>query len=99
MTNMKSLVDLLVKASVIQSERVKNAMLLVDRGDFTDCAYAYEDCAQSINYKATISAPHMHAHALEYLKDHLKEGGRVLDVGSGSGYMYIVFNLQGCSFL
>jgi len=42
---------------------------------------------QSIDYRATISAPHMHAYALEYLKDHLKKGGRVLDVGSGSGYL------------
>jgi protein-L-isoaspartate(D-aspartate) O-methyltransferase len=30
----------------------------------------------------------MHAYALEYLKYHLKKGGRVLDVGSGSGYLY-----------
>jgi protein-L-isoaspartate(D-aspartate) O-methyltransferase len=29
----------------------------------------------------------MHAIALEYLKDYLKPGNRVLDVGSGSGYL------------
>ena len=29
----------------------------------------------------------MHAHALEVLKDHLKEGSRALDVGSGTGYL------------
>ena len=28
-----------------------------------------------------------HAHALEILKDHLYEGARALDVGSGSGYL------------
>ena len=28
-----------------------------------------------------------HAHALEVLSKHLKEGSRVLDVGSGSGYL------------
>lgn len=28
-----------------------------------------------------------HAHALELLKDHLKEGNKALDVGSGSGYL------------
>ena len=33
------------------------------------------------------SAPHMHAHALELLKNHLKEGMRALDIGSGSGYL------------
>jgi protein-L-isoaspartate(D-aspartate) O-methyltransferase len=33
----------------------------------------------------------MHAYALEYLKDYIKEGSKVLDVGSGSGYLY--FNI------
>lgn len=42
---------------------------------------------QSISYNATISAPHMHAYALEYLKDYLKPGGRALDIGAGSGYL------------
>ena len=46
---------------------------------------AYEDAPQTIGFAATISAPHMHAHALEYLVDHLKPGARVLDVGCGSG--------------
>lgn len=32
-----------------------------------------------------------HAFALEYLKDHLKPGNRVLDVGSGSGYLTACF--------
>jgi len=35
----------------------------------------------------TISAPHMHASCLEALQDHLYAGARVLDVGSGSGYL------------
>ncbi|XP_075700927.1 protein-L-isoaspartate(D-aspartate) O-methyltransferase-like isoform X3 [Rhinoderma darwinii] len=42
-------------------------------------------------YKATISAPHMHAHALELLEDKLQEGARALDVGSGSGYLTVCF--------
>ena len=29
----------------------------------------------------------MHATCLELLKDHLRPGARVLDVGSGSGYL------------
>lgn len=29
--------------------------------------YPYEDSPQPIGYRATISAPHMHASALEYL--------------------------------
>lgn len=33
----------------------------------------------------------MHAHACEYLIDFLKPGSRVLDIGSGSGYLTHVF--------
>ncbi|VDN54440.1 unnamed protein product [Dracunculus medinensis] len=61
-------------------------MLAVDRGDFAP-THSYGDYPVSIGYGATISAPHMHAFALELLKDHLKEGDKALDVGSGSGYL------------
>ena len=71
---------------IITSSRVEAAMKAVDRGHF--CANnPYMDSPQSIGYQATISAPHMHAHALELLRDHLPEGGTALDVGSGSGYL------------
>jgi protein-L-isoaspartate(D-aspartate) O-methyltransferase len=33
----------------------------------------------------------MHAYSLEYLKDKLKPGAKVLDIGSGSGYMTACF--------
>ncbi|NWW18381.1 PIMT methyltransferase, partial [Falcunculus frontatus] len=48
---------------------------------------SYQDYPQPIGYNATISAPHMHAMALELLKDHLRDGSTVLDIGSGSGYL------------
>lgn len=48
-------------------------MKAVNRGNY--CSYSpFVDSPQSIGYGATISAPHMHAHALELLADHLKEG-------------------------
>ena len=43
----------------------------------------------SVGFNVTISAPHMHAYALEMLKDKLQPGARVLDVGSGSGYLTV----------
>jgi protein-L-isoaspartate(D-aspartate) O-methyltransferase len=44
---------------------VKEAMLKVDRGNYVSGKHgAYDDCPQGIGYAATISAPHMHAHAL-----------------------------------
>ncbi|KAJ8353591.1 hypothetical protein SKAU_G00211580 [Synaphobranchus kaupii] len=75
---------------VIKSDRVFDAMLATDRGMYSQ-DYPYVDSPQSIGYKATISAPHMHAHALEVLSDKLTEGASALDVGSGSGYLTACF--------
>ncbi|XP_045479727.1 protein-L-isoaspartate(D-aspartate) O-methyltransferase [Harmonia axyridis] len=71
---------------IIKSDNVENAMLSVDRSHYCK-NNAYIDQPQSIGYGVTISAPHMHAHALELLKDQLTKGTRALDVGSGSGYL------------
>uniref|UniRef100_A0A0R3RQ76 Protein-L-isoaspartate O-methyltransferase n=1 Tax=Elaeophora elaphi TaxID=1147741 RepID=A0A0R3RQ76_9BILA len=80
------LVNNLQNNNLIKDKRVRETMLKVDRGDFT-VVTPYGDHPVSIGYGATISAPHMHASSLELLKDHLKEGNRALDVGSGSGYL------------
>ncbi|VDM44822.1 unnamed protein product [Toxocara canis] len=82
----QGLVENLQRNELFVDERVKEAMLSVDRADFAPRT-PYGDHPVSIGYSATISAPHMHATALELLKDHLKEGDKALDVGSGSGYL------------
>ena len=61
-------------------------MLAVDRKDFCS-SEPYRDSPQPIGSNATISAPHMHAYALENLKERLHPGSKVLDVGCGSGYL------------
>ena len=38
-------------------------------------------------YSYSLVICQQHAHALELLSDHLKEGSKALDVGSGSGYL------------
>lgn len=48
---------------------------------------APQDTPLPIGQGQTISAPHMHAVALQLLADWLQPGARVLDVGSGSGYL------------
>ncbi|EPB72446.1 putative protein-L-isoaspartate O-methyltransferase [Ancylostoma ceylanicum] len=68
-------------------------MLATDRGDFAPRS-PYMDQPQGIGWNATISAPHMHAAALEYLKNHLTEGAYALDVGSGSGYLTVCMALM-----
>ncbi|KAK2583116.1 hypothetical protein KPH14_009142 [Odynerus spinipes] len=85
--NNKALLDHLKESGIIRSKRVYEAMNAIKRGDFINNSVAYIDAPQSIGYGATISAPHMHAHALELLEENLSDGGRALDVGSGSGYL------------
>lgn len=68
-------------------------MRTLDRTNYVfDQHAAYVDAPQLIGHGVTISAPHMHAHALERLRPHLLRGSdgrgaRALDVGSGSGYL------------
>ncbi|KAJ5816894.1 Protein-L-isoaspartate(D-aspartate) O-methyltransferase [Penicillium robsamsonii] len=87
------LIENLSKAGLIQNERVKDAMIGVDRAHYAP-SRPYSDSPQPIGYGATISAPHMHVHACEYLIDYIKPGARVLDIGSGSGYLtHVLANL------
>ncbi|KAJ1822892.1 hypothetical protein LPJ56_000491 [Coemansia sp. RSA 2599] len=80
------LVANLLNERIITSERVASAMRAVDRAHFTSFQ-PYQDSPQSIGHGATISAPHMHGYALEHLEKYLRPGMKVLDVGSGSGYL------------
>ncbi|KAG2433517.1 hypothetical protein HYH02_012635 [Chlamydomonas schloesseri] len=90
---MTALLTGLVARGTLCSERVAAAMAAVDRAAFLAPGYgggwvhAYEDRPLPIGYDQTISAPHMHATALELLLPQLRPGARVLDVGSGSGYL------------
>ncbi|KAJ5819670.1 protein-L-isoaspartate O-methyltransferase [Penicillium riverlandense] len=84
------MVENLFKGGLIKNERVKEAMIGVDRAHYAP-SHPYSDSPQPIGHGATISAPHMHGHACEYLVDYLKPGARVLDIGSGSGYLTHVF--------
>ncbi|KAK6445982.1 protein-L-isoaspartate(D-aspartate) O-methyltransferase [Trichoderma asperellum] len=68
---------------------------LVDRGHYAP-AMPYQDSPQPIGYDATISAPHMHASAVEHVLPRLlpsetSPAPRVLDIGSGSGYLTHLF--------
>lgn len=69
----------------------------VDRAHYAP-ATPYRDSPQTIGFGATISAPHMHASAAESLLPYLHSDARVLDIGSGSGYLTAVLaNLIGPS--
>lgn len=80
------MVRLLRVNEVIETDRVERIMKQVDRGNY--CPHnPYSDRPQTIGFGVTISAPHMHAYALENLSSRLQPGASVLDIGSGSGYL------------
>eukprot|EP01118_Nematostelium_gracile_P020043 TRINITY_DN957_c0_g1_i1.p1 TRINITY_DN957_c0_g1~~TRINITY_DN957_c0_g1_i1.p1 ORF type:complete len:243 (+),score=62.32 TRINITY_DN957_c0_g1_i1:69-731(+) len=87
------LIQGLRNVGIIKSSAVEQCMLRVDRGNYSkDKSQAYNDCPHSIGFGATISAPHMHAECLELLKGFVtKSNAKVLDVGSGSGYLVACF--------
>ncbi|KAL6054631.1 Protein-L-isoaspartate O-methyltransferase 2 [Balamuthia mandrillaris] len=87
-TSNDELIDRLKEYGIVQSEVVERAMRAVDRGHFAASPEeAYLDRPHSIGSGQTISAPHMHSMCLELLKDYAVPGAKVLDVGSGSGYL------------
>nr|XP_006812306.1 PREDICTED: protein-L-isoaspartate(D-aspartate) O-methyltransferase-like isoform X1 [Saccoglossus kowalevskii] len=92
-TNHQELINRLRQNGIIKHDNVYDAMMAVDRGKYSKYN-PYMDSPQSIGYAATISAPHMHAHALELLSNHLHEGSKALDVGSGTGYLTVCMALM-----
>jgi protein-L-isoaspartate(D-aspartate) O-methyltransferase len=87
-TSNQELIARLKENGILTSAAVESAMLKVDRGDYSaDPTQAYVDTPLPIGLGQTISAPHMHAMALQLLEPVLVPGARVLDVGAGSGYL------------
>lgn len=112
-TSNADLIAQLWRHGLITEPSVRDAFLKVDRAHYAPTA-PYQDSPQTIGHGATISAPHMHAAAVEKLLPFLlppsssetttttttatgagrggggrreREAPRVLDIGSGSGYL------------
>ena len=108
-TTNDGLVTNLVRDGVVeQGGAVEKALRRLDRKNFAgavapafgsgiDDRTAYADAPVPIGPRATISAPHMHGRCLELLAPPLlaKARSKVLDVGSGSGYLTAAFALLG----
>ena len=66
-------------------------MLEVDRGDFTPKLH-YLTTLISIGYNVTISDPQIHAFVLENFAEYSSEDKKILDIGSGTGYMTVTLS-------
>ena len=74
--------------SLPTTQFTKKLMNTIDRKHFVmNKKEAYLDRPSRLIQKQTISAPHMHARAIEYMETVLKPGKSILDIGSGSGYL------------
>lgn len=76
------LVDYLHARGHIESDKVEEAFRKVDRADFVERS-PYVDRPVKMSEGPTVSAPHIVAQMLELLEPE----GRVLEMGSGSGYV------------
>lgn len=91
MDSNRELVDYLVEQGRIETEEVERAFRNVDRADFVPDnrrGDAYLDRPLPIGPDSTISAPHMVALNTENLEPF--GAGKVLEIGSGSGYQLAV---------
>ncbi len=81
----------LLRKRGIDDERLLVAMETVDRREFVQSAFvsrAYDDSALPIGNAQTISQPYTVAFMTQAL--HVKEGDKVLEVGTGSGYQAVL---------
>lgn len=101
-TTNAGMVAALQREGLIKTPEVADVMRRVDRGFFVRNAdEAYLDQPLPIGYGVTISAPHMHAIMLELVSGSVlnsqrhdrgyRKPLRLLDIGSGSGYMTAAF--------
>jgi protein-L-isoaspartate(D-aspartate) O-methyltransferase len=92
----KELADAL-REKGIRNERVLRAIETVDRNQFVLPAFsfrAYEDTALPIGSGQTISQPYTVAFMTEKIDP--REGDKVLEIGTGSGYQAAILAQMGC---
>ncbi len=85
-----------IKGKGISNSRVLDAIRVVEREKFipkTMAHLAYKDSALPIGYEQTISQPYTVAFMTEKLN--LKEGDKVLEIGTGSGYQAAILFQMG----
>ncbi len=89
------MIDLLRQRG-ISDERLLAAMAIVDRREYVQEAFvnrAYEDSALPIGSSQTISQPYTVAFMTQAMS--VKEGNKILEIGTGSGYQAVLLAEMG----
>jgi len=82
------LAEALKELRIVKSLIVEQTFLAVDREIFCP-QNPYNNHKTDIGFGAEFNSPVIDSLILELLKNHLVEGARVLDIGSGSGYLSV----------
>ena len=90
-STLEDLIDSLKRKNILRTPFIEEGFRAVDRAWFCS-KYPYFDVAIDIGCEMCISTPHIHIFSLELLKDHIPQAKRILDVGTGSGYMSAIFS-------
>lgn len=88
MNSNSELIQNLISEKTIKTENIIDAFKTIDRKDFVspeDYARVYEDKPLSIGFGATISQPTTVAIMIEKLQP--QEGDKILEIGTGCGYL------------
>lgn len=81
-----AMVNYLQDWGYIKWQKIKDVFLKVDRKDFV-YEKPYEDIPKHLGYCSWISSPHTVATILDLVYLNLHKGAKVLEIGSGSGYL------------
>lgn len=77
--------------NILRTPFIEEGFRSIDRACFCP-KYPYFDVAIDIGCEMCISTPHIHVFYLELSKNHISKAKRILDVGTGSGYMAAILS-------
>lgn len=94
------MVNDLIRDGHLRSKRVEKAMREIDKEDFAPMDPLnknHYDYAIDLGYGTWMEPPHQIAGILEYLKTWLTPSSKILEIGSGTGYMSALFATMGAN--
>ena len=86
------MVDSLVKSNIISNAKLISAVKSVDRGRFINDQNPYLNKPYRISGKENMTDIFTHSVILQSICENLVDGSKVLDIGTGHGYLAFILN-------